>query len=88
MCVCVCVCVCVHFSDLLLLGVCVCPSVCVSVGLVVIPWTAACQAPLSMEFSRQEYLSGLPFPTPGDLPRLGTESIFGVTCIGRWILYY
>ena len=31
-------------------------------------WTIACQAPLSMEFSRQEYWSGLPFPTPGDLP--------------------
>ena len=31
-------------------------------------WTAACQAPLSMEFSRQECWSGLPFPTPGDLP--------------------
>ena len=32
------------------------------------PWTVACQAPLSMEFSRQEYWSGLPLPTPGDLP--------------------
>ena len=31
-------------------------------------WTAACQAPLSMEFSRQEYWSGLPCPPPGDLP--------------------
>ena len=31
------------------------------------PWTVACQAPLSMEFSRQEYCSGLPFPSPGDL---------------------
>ena len=31
-------------------------------------WTAACQAPLSMEFSRKEYWNGLPFPTPGDLP--------------------
>ena len=30
------------------------------------PWTVACQAPLSMEFSRQEYWSGLPFPSPGD----------------------
>ena len=28
------------------------------------PWTAACQAPLSIEFSRQEYWSGLPFPSP------------------------
>ena len=32
------------------------------------PWTAAHQTPLSMEFSRQEYWSGLPFPSPGDLP--------------------
>ena len=32
------------------------------------PWTGACQAPLSMEFSRQEYWSGLPFSPPGDLP--------------------
>ena len=32
------------------------------------PWTVACQAPLSMGFSRQEYWSGLPFPFPGDLP--------------------
>ena len=31
-------------------------------------WTIALQAPLSMEFSRQEYWSGLPFPPPGDLP--------------------
>ena len=31
-------------------------------------WTAACQAPLSMEFSRQEYWNGLPFPFPGYLP--------------------
>ena len=30
------------------------------------PWTVACQAPLSMGFSRQEYWSGLPFPPPGD----------------------
>ena len=37
------------------------------------PWTIACQAPLSMEFSRQEYWSGLPFPSPGDLPNPGTE---------------
>ena len=34
----------------------------------VAPWTVACQAPLSMEFSRQEYWIGLPFPIPGDLP--------------------
>ena len=38
-------------------------------------WTIACQVPLSMEFSRQEYWSGLPFPSPGDLPDLGIESM-------------
>ena len=37
----------------------------------VTPWTAACQAPPSMGFSRQEYQSGLPFPSPGDLPDPG-----------------
>ena len=36
-------------------------------------WTVARQAPLSMEFSRQEYWSGLPFPSPGDLPNPGIE---------------
>ena len=39
-----------------------------------IPWTIAYQAPLSMEFSRQEYWSGLPFPSPGDLPDPGIET--------------
>ena len=37
------------------------------------PWTIALQAPLSMEFSRQEYWTGLPCPSPGDLPNAGTE---------------
>ena len=37
------------------------------------PWTVSCQNPLSMEFSRQEYWSGLPFPSPGDLPKPGPE---------------
>ena len=37
-------------------------------------WTAAYQAPLSMGFSRQEYWSGLPFPSPGDLPDPGIKS--------------
>ena len=36
-------------------------------------WTVACQAPLSMGFSRQEYWSGLPFPSPEDLPDSGIE---------------
>ena len=36
-------------------------------------WTVAYKAPLSMDFSRQEYWSGLPFPSPGDLPNSGME---------------
>ena len=39
------------------------------VQLFVIPWTVACQAPLSMEFFGQEYWSGLPSPSPGHLPK-------------------
>ena len=38
------------------------------------PWTVAPQAPPSMEFSRQEYWNGFPFPSPGDPPDSGTES--------------
>ena len=38
------------------------------------PWTVACQAPLSMEFSSQEYWRGLPFHSPRDLPDLMIES--------------
>ena len=41
--------------------------------LFVIPRTVACQAPLSMGFSRQEHLSGFPFPPPGDFPDPGVE---------------
>ena len=37
------------------------------------PWTVACQAPLSKGFSRQEYRSGLPFPSAGDIPDQGIE---------------
>ena len=37
------------------------------------PWTVVHQAPLSIRFSRQEYWSGLPFPSPGDLPDPGIE---------------
>ena len=43
------------------------------VRLFATPWTVAYQAPLSMRFSRQEYWSGLPFPSPGDLPDLGIK---------------
>ena len=56
------------------------PSLCVrlpghfsAVCLLATPWTVACRAPLSMGFPRQEYWSGLPFPSPGDLPNAGIE---------------
>ena len=43
------------------------------VQLFVTPWTVAYQAPQPVEFSRQEYWSGLPFPSPGDLPNPGIK---------------
>ena len=46
---------------------------CVQSCLFASPWTTSCQAPLSVEFSKQEYWSGLPFPTPGDLPDPGIK---------------
>ena len=52
------------------------------------PWTVAHQAPLFMEFSRQEYWSGLLFPTPEDLSNPGTEAASCVSFIGIWILYH
>ena len=54
--------------------ICVCVLTCFShVQLFVTLWTIACQAPLSMEFSRQEYWNGLPCPPPGDLPGPGIK---------------
>ena len=49
------------------------------VRLFATPWTVACQAPLSMGFSRQEYCSGLPFPSLGDLLDPGIELTFLVS---------
>ena len=51
----------------------VCAQLLSHVLLFVAPWTVACQAPLSMGFSSQEYWSGLSLPLPGDLPHPGTE---------------
>ena len=45
----------------------------IHVRLFATPWTVDYQASLSMEFSRQEYWNGLPFPSPGDLPNPGIE---------------
>ena len=52
-------------------------------------WTVACQAPLSMGFSRQEYRSGMPFPSSGDLPDPGVEfsSLASLVLTGR-VLYH
>ena len=55
------------------LKVCVCVKSLSRVWLFATPWTIAHQAPLSMGFSRQEYWSGVPFPSPGDLPNPGIE---------------
>ena len=56
------------------------------VQLFATPWTIACQAPLIVEFSRQEYWRGLPFPTPRDLPDLGIEptSVVSPALAGRF----
>ena len=64
-----------------MMAVCVCVCLCVRthtcglshVQFFVTPWTVAPQAPLSMGFPRQEYWSGLSFPSPGDLPDSGIK---------------
>ena len=58
-----------------------CVRACCHVRLFATAWAVAHQAPLSMGFSRQEYWSGLPFPSPGDLPDPGIES---PALAGRW----
>ena len=45
------------------------------IGFFEIPWTVVCQAPVSMGLPKQEYLSGLPFPSSGDLPDPGIEPV-------------
>ena len=56
------------------------------VQLFATPWTIACQAPLSMGFPRQEYWSGSPFSSPGDLPNpeIEPESLTFPTLTGRF----
>ena len=51
------------------------------------PQTVASKALLSVEFSRQEYWSGLSFPPPGDLPDPGIKPVSHISCTGRRILY-
>ena len=55
------------------------------VGLFATPRTVACQAPLSVEFSRRECWSELPFPPPGDLLTRGLISVPCISCTGRWL---
>ena len=58
-----------------------------NVWLFVTLWIVTCQAPLFMGFFRQEYWSGLPFPSPEDLPDPGIEpSSLYISCIRRWVL--
>ena len=76
---------CVHKGECVC--VCVSVSVCVQlslscVQLFVTPWTVTHQVPLSMEFSRQEYWSWLPFATPGDLPNSGIKPY--IWCLLHW----
>ena len=62
---------CYRYMDVLLHFVCVLSPV----WLFATPWTIACRAPLSVEFFRQDYWSGLPFPTPQDLPGPGIKTV-------------
>ena len=57
----------------LIISLCVYVCLLSHAQLFVTLWTAACQAPLLMEFSRQKYWSRLPFPSPGDLPDPGIK---------------
>ena len=58
------------------------------VQLFATPWTVACQAPLSMGFSGQEYWSGLPCPPPGNLPNPEIiPTSLNSPSIGRQVLY-
>ena len=66
---------------------CVCAQMLSHVQLFVTPWTVALQAPLSMEFSRQEDWSGLPFPPPGDLSNPGIEPASSALT-GRFFIYH
>ena len=63
--VCVCMCACVR----------VCAELFSHVRLSATPWSITLQAPLSVEFSKQEYWSGLPFPMSGDFPDPGIERL-------------
>ena len=63
------------------MGLCVCV-------LSHVPLLVTCEAPLSMKIARQEYWSGLPFPSPEDLPNPGIKPMSHVAGSGRLILYH
>ena len=63
---------CKHF---VCIGVCVCVCVRAQLCQILCPMDCSLPVSLSMKFSRQEYWSGLPFPTPGDLPNLVIEPV-------------
>ena len=68
---------------------CVCVLSCFNhVRLCVTLWTVAHQTTLPMGFSRQEYCSGLPFSSLGNLPDPGIKPMSPVSCIGRQVLYH
>ena len=68
---------------------CKCMLNCSVVSDSVIPWTVAHQAPLSTEFSRQEYWSGLPFLPPGNIPNPGIKhtSPISPSLAGRFLYH-
>ena len=75
-----------HTPQLKILPCMLSPSV---MSLFATTWSVACQAPLSMGFSRREYWSGLPFPPPGELPNPGVESVFPMSpAIGMQALHH
>ena len=77
-----------HIQGRLCMRVCL-PSPYSCVWLFVTLWVIACQSPLPMGFSRQEYWSGLPWPPPGDLPDPGIETAsLNFSHIGRQVLYH
>ena len=71
-------------------------DLCCAMGFCAVPalfatlWTVARRAPLSIGFSRQEYWSGLPFPSPGDLPDPGTEptSLLSPSLAGGFFFFF
>ena len=66
---------------------CVCQVASVVSNSYTTPWTVAPQALVSMEFSRQEYWSGLPFPSPSDLPNPGID-LASLLSPGRQVIYH